>query len=113
EEEYLLSAGLPRLLYVKTPAPGREPRLAELLARITNEGSVSYQHFTDAAELQRLVENDLAVLLSERFTVTQPQRRAAARDEVPLAGAPPGAPAPPVGRRHQGPAGAGLGGHAG
>src|SRR5262244_4045493 len=25
EEEYLLSAGLPRLLYVKTPAPGREP----------------------------------------------------------------------------------------
>ena len=38
-----------------------------------NEGDVSYQHFTDAAELQRLVENDLAVLLSERCTVIQPQ----------------------------------------
>ena len=37
EEEFLLSGteGLPRLLYVKTPAPDREPRLAELLARIS------------------------------------------------------------------------------
>ena len=36
EEEYLLSGaqGLPRLLYVKAPAPDREPRLAELLATI-------------------------------------------------------------------------------
>jgi hypothetical protein len=69
---HLLSTGLPRLLYVKTPAPDREPRLAELLARIRNEGSASYQGFTDAADLQRLVENDLAVLLSERFTLTRP-----------------------------------------
>src|SRR6201986_3429737 len=61
EDEYLLAAGLPRLLYVKTPAPDREPGLAEMLARIKNEGDVSYQRFTDAAELQRLVENDLAV----------------------------------------------------
>jgi hypothetical protein len=37
EEEFQLSAGLPRLLYVKTPAPDREPRLAELLARIKGE----------------------------------------------------------------------------
>ena len=69
---HLLSTGLPRLPYVKTPAPDREPRLAELLARIRNEGSASYQGFTDAADLQRLVENDLAVLLSERFTLTRP-----------------------------------------
>ena len=27
EEEFELSAAMPRLLYVKTPAPGREPRL--------------------------------------------------------------------------------------
>ena len=39
EDEYLLSAGLPRLLYVKTPAPDREPRLAEMLARIKDEGA--------------------------------------------------------------------------
>jgi hypothetical protein len=74
EDEYLLSAGLPRLLYVKTPAPDREPRLADLLAEITNEGDVSYQHFADADELRRLVENDLAALLSERFMVRRPAR---------------------------------------
>ena len=67
EEEFLLSrtGGLPRLLYVKTPAPDREPRLAELLARIRNEAS--YRRFSTPAELGRLVRDDLAVLLSERF----------------------------------------------
>jgi hypothetical protein len=34
EEEFELSRALPRLLYVKAPAPGRDPRLADLLARI-------------------------------------------------------------------------------
>src|SRR5580700_2772571 len=74
EDEYLLAAGLPRLIYVKSPAPERESRLAEMLTRIRDAGDVSYQHFSAAAELQRLVENDLAVLLSERF------ERAPARD---------------------------------
>ena len=67
EDEYLLSAGMPRLIYVKSPAPERESRLAEMLTRIRDDGEVSYQHFSAAAELQRLVEDDLAVLLSERF----------------------------------------------
>src|SRR6516162_4226465 len=71
EDEYQLSAGLPRLIYVKSPAPDREPRLTELLARIEDEGGVSYQHFSDPAELQQLVETDLAVLLSERFEMTR------------------------------------------
>jgi predicted ATPase len=67
EEEFELSAGLPRLLYVKSPAPGREPRLADLLARIKEESSASYRYFRTPAELGRLVRDDLAVLLSERF----------------------------------------------
>src|SRR5215475_11553772 len=71
EDEYELSAGLPRLVYVKAPAPDREPRLAALLARIRDEGGISYKAFADAAELQQLVEDDLAVLLSERFEMTQ------------------------------------------
>ena len=33
EEEFDLSAELPKLLYVKEPAPGRDPRLARLLDR--------------------------------------------------------------------------------
>src|SRR5215470_19116497 len=71
EDEYVLAAGLPRLIYVKSPAPDREPRLAEMLGRIRDGGDVSYQHFSDPAELQSLVQNDLAVLLSERFAMAQ------------------------------------------
>jgi predicted ATPase len=70
EEEFLLSGadGLPRLLYVKAPAPGREPRLAELLTRIRQ--GASYRRFSTPAELGRLVRDDLATLLSERFAAS-------------------------------------------
>jgi tetratricopeptide (TPR) repeat protein len=78
EEEFDLSAGLPRLLYVKGPAPDREPRLADLLARIQAESSASYRHFRTPAELGRLVRDDLAVLLSERFAAADGQADAAA-----------------------------------
>jgi predicted ATPase len=71
EEEFDLSGALPRLLYVKGPAPDREPRLAGLLARIKAESSASYRHFRSPAELGRLVREDLAVLLSERFAATR------------------------------------------
>ena len=96
EDEYQLSSGLPRLLYVKSPAPDREPRLAALLARIRDEGGVSYQHFSDPTGLQQLVENDLAVLLSERFEMTQPHDDAAG--EAALAGALPVPATPLLGR---------------
>ena len=96
EDEYLLAAGLPRLIYVKSPAPEREARLAEMLTRIRDDGDVSYQHFSAAAELQRLVENDLAVLLSERFG-RAPGRDGAA-DGASLAGTVPVPATPLVGR---------------
>ena len=96
EDEYELSAGLPRLIYVKGPTPGRVPRLTELLARIRDGGEVSYQHFSDPAELRQLVENDLAVLLSERFEMTQAPE--AGPDEAPLAGALPVPATPLLGR---------------
>jgi predicted ATPase len=81
EEEFLLSGtrGMPRLLYVKTPAPDREPRLADLLTRISAE--TSYRRFSTPAELGRLVRDDLAVLLSDRF---------AARPAAPAAPSSPG-----------------------
>jgi len=79
EEEFDLSAGLPRLLYVKGPAPDRQPRLADLLARIREESSASYRHFRAPAELGRLVRDDLAVLLSERFGAAGGQAGGAAR----------------------------------
>jgi predicted ATPase len=99
EDEYELSAGLPRLIYVKGPASDREPRLTALLDRIRDEGGVSYQHFSDPAELQQLVEDDLAVLLSERFEMTRPGRAAAGGG--PLAGALPVPATPLVGREQE------------
>ena len=96
EDEYLLSAGLPRLIYVKSPAPDRESRLAEMLTRIRDGGDVSYQRFSAAAELQRLVENDLAVLLSERFEMASSGDGAAGG--ASLAGAVPVPATPLVGR---------------
>jgi predicted ATPase len=96
EDEYRLSAGLPRLLYVKSPAPDRDPRLEQMLAGIRDADEVSYQHFSGPDELRVLVENDLAVLLSERFEI------AGARDgptgEAPLTGVLPVPPTPLVGR---------------
>jgi Domain of unknown function (DUF4062)/AAA domain len=99
EDEYRLSAGLPRLIYVKSPAPDREPRLTEMLARIRDQGDVSYQRFSDAAELQQLVGNDLAVLLSERFETSRPGDGAVG--DAPLAGALPAPATPLVGRERQ------------
>ena len=96
EDEYLLAAEMPRLIYVKSPGPEREPRLGDLLARIEDEGGVSYQRFADAEELQGLVENDLAVLLSERFELTQARDDGAA--EAPPASTLPVPLTPLVGR---------------
>jgi predicted ATPase len=66
EDEYRLSAGKPRLIYTKEAAR-REPRLTSFLEAIQAEGVVSYRHFERADELGRLVADDLALLLTERF----------------------------------------------
>jgi predicted ATPase len=83
EEEFELSSKLPRLLYVKSPAPDREPKLADLLARIKAESAASYRYFRTPAELSRLVRDDLAVLLSERFTASPAAAGAPQRVESP------------------------------
>jgi predicted ATPase len=100
EDEYLLGAELPRLIYVKSPAPDRDARLTRMLDRIRDDADVSYQHFSEPEELQGLVENDLAVLLSERFEGARPGYRtaSASAQEEPLALALPAAVTPLVGR---------------
>jgi hypothetical protein len=67
EDEFRLSGPMPRLLYVKTPAPQREARLAAMIEELQTKGTVSYRSFRTPRELGRLVRTDLAVLLSERF----------------------------------------------
>jgi predicted ATPase len=72
EDEYNLSAKLPRLIYIKTPAPAREPALVSLLDRIRNDNTSSYTYFSSPTELKELVQNDLALMLTERFEARQP-----------------------------------------
>jgi predicted ATPase len=67
EDEFRLARGLPRLLYVKTPAPGIEPGLGRMLDQIRADGRVSFKGFADTEQLRELLLNDLAALLSERF----------------------------------------------
>lgn len=90
EDEYHLSAGMPRLVYVRRSDEAREPRLEALLARLRDDGDTSYKSFATADELERLVGDDLALLLSERFA--QPPHATLA--EPPPATAP--LPVPPT-----------------
>jgi predicted ATPase len=90
QDELELSRSLPRLLYIKSPAPDRETRLTELLERIRREAADSYRDFRTARELGRLVRDDLAVMLSERFAAadtavpTPPERRGQALRSLPV-----------------------------
>jgi hypothetical protein len=71
EDEYNLSGNKPKLIYVKSPAPEREPRLTEMLNHIKSD-NISYKYFTAADELREAIENDLAMVLSESFETTRP-----------------------------------------
>jgi predicted ATPase len=85
EDELRLSAGLPRLLYVKRSVTGEvEPALRAMLDRVRQEADVSYRRFDDAAELGELVEQDLAVLLSERFVGSGPLAPVGEPPPVPM-----------------------------
>jgi hypothetical protein len=66
EDEYRLSSDKPRLIYVKH-VEHRDPKLAALLDTIRAEGRISYRTFQDADELRRLVADDVAQLLTDRF----------------------------------------------
>jgi predicted ATPase len=72
EDEYQLSGDKPRLIYLKRPAPQREARLQALLDRVQSDDTASYEHFASPDELRDLVANDLAQLVTERFTGAEP-----------------------------------------
>jgi hypothetical protein len=96
EDELELSRSLPRLLYVKAPALDREARLTAMLDRIKGEGGDSYRRFRTSRELGRLVRDDLAVLLSERFAATR--RVGCSRGDA--IGSDPAQPSAPAGGDH-------------
>jgi predicted ATPase len=87
-DEYRLAGDRPRLIYVKAPAPGREPGLAKLLDRVRDDDRSCYRSFETADELRELVENDLALVLTESFAEARAPRAAelprSAHDNLPV-----------------------------
>jgi predicted ATPase len=75
EEEFRQSEGMPRLIYVKEPAREREPSLSDFLKRLCDSGDVSYKVFSRAEQLAELVQDDLALLLTEGFSAPHLQGR--------------------------------------
>jgi predicted ATPase len=82
EDELRLAAQLPRLLYIKEPAPDREDELTRMLGLVGDRDS--YKRFGSLQELEDLVSADLAILLSERFAATGTAVAASPRSTVPL-----------------------------
>ena len=82
EDEYQLAGAKPKLIYLKTPAPAIEPRLQALLDRIRTEETASYQKFATPDDLRERLANDLAQLLTERFT--RPSQTAVQAHPAPL-----------------------------
>jgi class 3 adenylate cyclase len=76
EDELERSRERPQLIYVKEPAPNRDPALRALLEGIREGALTTYRSFGAPGELSELVLDDLAVLLTERFQTA----RGAARD---------------------------------
>ena len=67
EDEWMLAGDRPRLVYVKAPASRRDARLADMLARMESGGTVSYRQFSTPDELAELLQDDLALILTEQF----------------------------------------------
>src|SRR4051812_31484939 len=87
EDEYLLAEHVPKLIYIKR-AERRDDLLKALLHRIQDGDEVSYRPFSDAVELTELIENDLALMLTERFTATHTSPTTEAPAEPTLAAPP-------------------------
>src|SRR5262245_26468175 len=67
EDELRLSQPMPRLLYVKTPAPEREARLNAMIDELETRATASYRMLHSPREVGRRVRTALAVRLSDRF----------------------------------------------
>ena len=100
EDEYRLCGNRPKLIYVKQPAPEREARLENLLNRVRDDDTASYKPFRTAKELRGLLENDLALLLTERFEAASAPTPPPTPAE-PTVSALPVPPTPLVGRGHE------------
>ena len=81
EDEYQRARAHPRLIYVKQPAPQRDVRLQRMIEQIESSGLASYREFRTSDELRLMLQDDLALLITERFQ--GPATTTAAAVDVP------------------------------
>ncbi|HXH18811.1 MAG TPA: DUF4062 domain-containing protein [Chitinophagales bacterium] len=81
EDEFLLSENMPRLIYIKEPSPERADGLKRMLDSIMNT-DVSFKTFSNPDELYSLVQDDLAVLLTERYELSVTKLHSQDTDEL-------------------------------
>ncbi|MDR7233967.1 DUF4062 domain-containing protein [Agrococcus sp. BE272] len=83
EDEYRLAPPeMPKLIYVRA-AGQRDPRLAELIARIQADDTAAYLPFETAEQLEEQVSSDLATLLAERFDESRMPADDGGPEEIP------------------------------
>jgi hypothetical protein len=51
EDEYVNAGGMPKLVYLQSPAPDRDPRLTEMLGRIQSDGLSSMNNLYSCSAL--------------------------------------------------------------
>jgi len=73
EDEYNLAPQLPKLIYIKETDGSREERLLGMLDRIRTDDTASFKYFSTARELGTLLQDDLAIMLAERFDQSRPR----------------------------------------
>jgi predicted ATPase len=103
EDECRCAASLPRLLYARADATARDPRVSALLARVAAEDGRPYRVFADVDQLEQIVVDDLASLLTERYESARiaaavPQPREPAHRPATSPATVPAAPTSLVGR---------------
>ena len=94
-EEYVASKGRPRLVYVRADSRN-DASLRPLIEDMQASGELSYRSFETTDELRDLIAEDLATLLTERFTAEVAEPAAAA--DTPRARSLPTTPTTFVGR---------------
>lgn len=67
EDELFLVGDKPRLIYLKEPAPERDPRLAAMIERVQRSG-VATKNIASRDDLADQLSDDIAHLLFERFS---------------------------------------------
>jgi predicted ATPase len=96
EDEFNLSAGKPRLVYIQSGVE-REPEMDAFLDRVRDAG-LSYKQFATVPELESLLADDLVVLLTERFRTPGEE---GGESDLPQAAPLPVPPTPFLGRESE------------